>query len=649
MAVEDTPSPSILVREVAGGALADLLVRCGQEGAPAAAPIVERARAARLDGGRWLQALAVQRLAAAEDVPLVTAARALGLSPIETLSVALIAALDEDPLLGAAVALAQSPAGGTRPTLGLLAALFAELAPDQVAIQALAGGAALASGLLRLDGEGRPLSERTPGLRPPIYLALCGRDGAWPGAEIGLGDSPPVPLARSVLADAERRAAALTAAERALVIRTASPTEGRAVAAAVAAALGTRALFLERDVPDGLAPYLLLRDLVPVFCYDLGPGERRRIPLVAMYGGPLLAVAGLDGVVQTPGSGAPDWVVGVPPRDEREQLWLDALEDQGLARELAREHRHPAGRIAHLGRVVRHQMLVAQETRPTRAHVAAASWVGEDHGLAGLAQPLRDAVPDDALVTNESLRAELELLLLRCRARDSLADGLGASVQARYRPGVRALFVGPSGTGKTLAAGWLSTRLGIPLYRVDLAAVTSKYIGETEKNLAQLLARAEYTEVILLFDEADSMFGKRTDVKEANDRFANAQTNYLLTRIESFDGITILTSNSRNRFDSSFTRRLDAVLDFALPGPEERRGLWLSHLGRAHALEPRTINKLAAMVDLTGGHIRNVVLAAAVVAGSNGRPIAYGDILTGLGAELRKLGRQLPPELRHAE
>jgi SpoVK/Ycf46/Vps4 family AAA+-type ATPase len=119
-----------------------------------------------------------------------------------------------------------------------------------------------------------------------------------------------------------------------------------------------------------------------------------------------------------------------------------------------------------------------------------------------MAHPLKAAVPDDALVTPPPLRHRLELLLQRCRARDQLVAGLGSSITARYHPGVRALFVGPSGTGKTLAAAWLATRLGLPIYRVDLATVTSKYIGETEKNLAQLLARAEQSEIVLLFDEA---------------------------------------------------------------------------------------------------------------------------------------------------
>ena len=204
-----------------------------------------------------------------------------------------------------------------------------------------------------------------------------------------------------------------------------------------------------------------------------------------------------------------------------------------------------------------------------------------------LAELMAETIPDEALVLPVAIRRELESLIARCLSRDALADALGPASRARYRPGVRALFVGPSGTGKTLAVGWMATRLGLPLYRVDLASVTSKYIGETEKNLAQLFARAEHSEVVLLFDEADSLFGKRTDVKDSNDRFANAQTNYLLSRIESYEGIAILTSNSRARFDSAFTRRLDAIVDFPAPGPEERRDLWTAHLGQAHGLDSR--------------------------------------------------------------
>jgi SpoVK/Ycf46/Vps4 family AAA+-type ATPase len=277
--------------------------------------------------------------------------------------------------------------------------------------------------------------------------------------------------------------------------------------------------------------------------------------------------------------------------------------------------------------------------------VIAAARVAEGQGLGALAQPMNDAVDDDALVVPGTLREELAGLAARCRARETLTEALGPAARAPNHPGVRALFFGPSGTGKTLAASWLATLLGIPLYRVDLAAVTSKYIGETEKNLAQLIARAEHAEVALLFDEADSLFGKRTDVKDSNDRFANAQTNYLLQRIETFDGIAILTSNSRARFDSAFSRRLDAIVEFPLPGPEERRALWIAHLGAAHGLSTPELNELAATADLAGGHIRNAVLAAAASTHADGRAMAYGDIVRGLAAEYRKLGRQMPSGL----
>jgi SpoVK/Ycf46/Vps4 family AAA+-type ATPase len=324
---------------------------------------------------------------------------------------------------------------------------------------------------------------------------------------------------------------------------------------------------------------------------------------------------------------------------------LAELGDPELARILGAEYRHGASRITQLARSAR-RIAALDQRAVDRRHVREASWISEGPGLGGLAEPVRDEIPDNAMVTTPLLRRDLDLLLARCRVREGLGEDLGAAIRSRSRPGVRAMFVGPSGTGKTLAASWLATRLALPLYRVDLASVTSKYIGETEKNLAQLLARAEHEEIVLLFDEADSMFGKRTDVKEANDRFANAQTNFLLQRIESFDGIVLLTSNSRSRLDPAFTRRLDAVIEFPLPGPEERRELWLAHLGTDHDLDAASINRLAATVDLVGGHIRNAVLSAAVLARSNGRRIRFSDLATGLLVEYRKLGRSVPPELQ---
>jgi hypothetical protein len=581
------------------------------------------------------------------DLPLLRLAAALQLEMVELLAVALAAAVEDDLMAGRAVAHVQAPVGGSRPTLGLCSAALADVAPGQQnPIAFLATGAACRSGLLVLLNENLPLPERALSVPNQICLALAGFDGFWPGINTEYQNMRPVPLPDSVLQQARRHAGALLRSPNAaLVLRTGSKAEGQSVATIVADAMELRPAFIQTDKVAGLGPWLLLREFVPVFSLDLAPAESRQLPAIPLYQGPIVAIAGPDGSVENPAGSALHWTLPVPSIEERAQLWRAALHDESLSGELAARHRHGAGRIAHLGDLARHHSALEGRSKPAMADIRHVSWISEGAGLDSLAQPLPEPITSEALVMPPALESELRILLLRCGAREGLVHGLGPSATTRYRQGVRALFVGPSGTGKTLAAGWLATELGMPLYRVDLASVTSKYIGETEKNLAQLLARAEQSEVILLFDEADSLFGKRTDVKDANDRFANAQTNYLLQRIETYDGITLLTSNSRARFDAAFSRRLDFIIEFPLPGPEERRALWQSHLGPNHRLTPGEINRLAAEADLAGGHIRNAVLAAALPGREENRPITYSDVLSGVAVEFRKLGRLLPAGL----
>ncbi len=581
------------------------------------------------------------------DVALIGLAGEMDLKPIEVLSVALAAAAETDVMAGRAIARVQAPLAGSRPTPGLLATAFASLTAAASPIGSLLTGAAFGSGLLALLNEGAPASERPVAVPLPLSLALGGQDAAWPGATTGLGSVPGTILPPSIVLQARRHAAAVeSGGARYLVVRSSSVSEGRSVVCALAEALGRRALFLEPNSSiAGLAPLLLMRKLIPVFSLELGPGERKSLPPVAHYNGPVLALCGPDGSPDFAGEPTDSLIVPVPPRDERRELWIAATGDEELATTLALHHRHGCGRIAHLGRLARHRAALDRRAAIVPEDIAAAAWIPEGSGLGSLAQPLPDAIPEGALVTTEGLRHELERLYLRCLVRDGLADRLGVSAGTRYCPGVRALFTGASGTGKTLAAGWLAARLGLPLYRVDLASITSKYIGETEKNLAQLMARAEHAEVALLFDEADSLFARRTEVREANDRFANAQTNYLLQRIESFEGIAILTANSRARFDPAFARRLDALIEFPIPGPEERRRLWQSHLGEGHSLTVTELNQLAAAADLCGGNIRNVVISAAAAAQGASRGILFDDILDALGNEFRKLSRQVPAEL----
>ncbi|WP_300317844.1 ATP-binding protein [Accumulibacter sp.] len=574
----------------------------------------------------------------ASDRALYALAAREALSLPETLAAALSCVAELTPMAARSLIWLQHPVGSARPTVGLLASLCARLGEvDTLAL--LAEGDGRRIGLLQLEPEERPLCERSVRTPLPLVMALAGYQGCFDGVSSEGHGLPMLP--ESTIAAASSQAAGLRQdGARVLLLRSAVAGEARAAAVAVAAASGRRPVFYEGEPPRGLGPWLWLQDRVPVLQVVLAPGERRRLVEIPGYDGPLLVATGLEGSIEGPGA-VSQWRLPVPPADERARLWRAALGDALAVDKLAAHHRHGAGRIAELGQAARSAAARAGDT-PGVAHVVQVARRGVGADLGALAELLDDDIADEALVLAPAQRQALDSLVARCQLRDTLAARLGLAARARYKPGVRALLVGPSGTGKTLAAGWIATRLGLPLYRVDLASVTSKYIGETEKNLAELFGRAEHAEVVLLFDEADSLFGKRTDVKDANDRFANQQTNYLLQRIESFEGITLLTSNSRARFDSAFTRRLDAIVEFLAPGPVERRALWLAHLGEANTLDAVALNRLAANCDLAGGHIRNVVLAAAAMAGARGRQLGEADLSAALAAEYRKLGKQMP-------
>ena len=585
---------------------------------------------------------------AESDAALVQVAAQFQLTTLEVLAVRLAVASEQDFLVGHVLSHLQQPLARSRPTIGLIAQAYA---PDDApsAVHVLGQGNAIQCGLLQLCGEDNPLPERQVRIPLPTALALQGRDSSWSGTSLIAFDQFPIPLSKT----ANMRAAAL--AKRmceaslpgpALIIRCGDTLEARSAAARVCIRCSARAVLIHADQVGGMAPWLYVNGLVPVLAQWLTPGERKPVPVIPGFAGPLIILTGPEGEFECDDRMILDWRLETPSIDERNQLWHEALGDPALAKRLAAEHRHAAGRIASLAFKARET--AGSECPPDYDHIRSVSRRGDSVGLGALAELIPDEVDDDALVVAPALRLELEALVRRCGLREQFSQSLGPSIQARYRPSVRALFVGPSGTGKTLAVAWLATRLGIPLYRVDLSAITSKYIGETEKNLSQLLARAEQNEVLLLFDEADALFGKRTDIHEANDRFANAQTNYLLQRMESYDGITVLTSNGRSRFDDAFSRRFDAILSFPVPGPEERRALWLSHLGSAHGVTSEQLNRLAAMAELSGGQIRNAVLRSAVGAAQDGGSILYRHLLTGISSEYRKLSRQLPNELKEA-
>jgi SpoVK/Ycf46/Vps4 family AAA+-type ATPase len=211
--------------------------------------------------------------------------------------------------------------------------------------------------------------------------------------------------------------------------------------------------------------------------------------------------------------------------------------------------------------------------------------------------------------------------------------------------GIAALFTGNPGTGKTLAANVIAEELSIELFQVELSAIVDKYIGETEKNLERVFQAAEALDVVLFFDEADALFGSRSDVHDARDRYANQEVAYLLQRIENFDGITILSTNLRGNLDRAFSRRMNFIVHFPDPDVPTRARLWDHHLAQLSALDakdPVDVEYLAASAELAGGDIRNIVLAATYDAASADVAVGMRHIAEATVREFRKLGRVVP-------
>jgi AAA+ superfamily predicted ATPase len=573
-----------------------------------------------------------------------------GLSPDTRNALVALGLAEEESGFAALFAALQAPLGHRRPTVGLLRAIVqhgAAAASDSWSIC----GTLVDAGLAEVVNADAPRSEwvlRTPSA---VWSALRGEDTRQPSPGMRLsGVETLAPLHDLVITDAQRdRLREVSTLAQAgslghLIIRGTPGVDRLAAAAAVAHALGRGTLVI--DVPDASQPVArvagalcTLSRAVPVFVVELGPAETFTLPELPGYNGLVIVIAGREGGIAGAAGAA---LIELEPDAYPERLghWRRALgQHAGESVEaIAEQYSLSGAHIRACAPVAIAAAAVAGErtVRPQDVRVGARA-VGRQL-LDSLATRLDAHGSWEDLVMTSSTEAELLDLARRCRFRERLARELATSLPGGINRGVRALFEGPSGTGKTLAARVLAAELGLDLYRVDLSAVVSKFVGETEKNLSRVFARAEDLDIVLLLDEGDALLTRRTDVRSANDRYANLETNYLLQRLETYSGIVVVTTNLAAQIDTAFRRRMDIVARFHLPDPERRHLLWLGHLPADHAIDAAAIEELAIRYAMSGGEIRNAVIHATLRAVARGSRLQRGDLVAAVETEHRKAG-----------
>jgi ATPase family associated with various cellular activities (AAA) len=339
----------------------------------------------------------------------------------------------------------------------------------------------------------------------------------------------------------------------------------------------------------------------------------------------------------------------LPTVEQRRAFWSVALDTGGdEARRDASESGAPHATMAYRltpAQVFRaaqaaRKLAVAADRALTIDDLRAGARAQNAAGLDRLARRITPRASWADLVLPTDVVSQLHELTARARHRDWVYDSWGIGGRAVRGRGVTALFAGDSGTGKTMSAEVVAGDLGLELYVIDLSTVVDKYIGETEKNLDRVFREADRVNGVLLFDEADAIFGKRSEVKDARDRYANIEIAYLLQRMESFDGLAILTTNLRANVDDAFTRRLDAIIDYPIPEEDDRRKLWQRHLPPTlPQADDIDVDFLARAFKLAGGNIRNVCVTAAFLAAEEQVAVSMSHLIRGTQREYRKMGR----------
>ncbi len=589
-------------------------------------------------------------------LPLRALREATGLGHAAITLLLSIGLIEEDARFGLLFETMQNTPGQHRPTLGLLNAWWREPSDSDEVRATLRRLQTL--GLIQAVNPDAPRIEwalQSPGLlwdvlRGEVHetLAPWAHYSAPPRLatydELILPDTLQQPLARipKLLASGEAQA---------LIVRGPQHNGRRTVLGAIARMLG-RGLLEIRGLGKAdderwrlIGPLATLLHALPAIVLDLAPGETAELPHLNGYDGPSGIVLGKQGGLSGPGAERVlSLTLEIPDVDARRLQWQRSFGSHAVGEldSISERFRMTSGNIRRTAGLAQSYAALADRTAVTLADVQQACRALNRQALETLAAHVPTTGDWNQLAVGEETLRELSNLESRCRHRERLHTSVGAALGQQLNTGVRALFTGPSGTGKTLAARLLASVLQKDLYRLDLSSVANKYIGETEKSLNQIFAHAEELDVILLLDEGDALLTRRTNVQTSNDRYANLETNYLLQRLEAFEGTLIVTTNANDRIDSAFQRRMDVVVDFRPPEAAERWAIWQLHLPPTHAIDSSLLKEVAGRCTLTGGQIRNAVLHASLLGLNDGGTVTSAHLEAAVQREYRKAGAVCP-------
>jgi hypothetical protein len=552
--------------------------------------------------------------------------------------------------------------GGTlprRPTLGIaLRALLVDRAERWQARHHLAGSALWEAGLLRRDAEDRPGLDTLLIPSAPVVAAAHGHlperlDGGVEIALIGanVAETEIRPALAALVADLARWFETVQSGVIHLVAE--APDDARQVASTLARAFGRPLLRITGlDAKDDAA----LREAAlagvaasAVLLLEVERGvDALRVP--GAWKPPGLAIV----------SSPPGCAVHLPPAlqarridisrprpAEQAATWrsaLDAVNGSAEVNLLASRTYLTTSEIRKVATLAALRANIAGRVAPVHEDVLGALAEAVPDPVSSLARTTRPKVAWSRLVLERDTKSRLEELIVRVQHRVTVEDTWGMAGAEGRGDGLIALFHGESGTGKTLGAEAVAARLGLPMLRIDLSRVVSKYIGETEKHLGSLFDAAEGFRTVLFFDEADALFGSRTGVKDAHDRYANIETNYLLYRLEAFEGTALLSTNLMQNLDSAFTRRLQFIIHFPRPSAPLQRQIWSQHLPREQLAPGVDLDALVQKQDLVGGEIRNAALSAAYAAAAAGSAISQAMLDQAVRAERIKRGKAVRRE-----